>query len=243
METKQCGKCKIIKPVNEFHKDKYAKSGYTHNCGKCKSEEQKEYRKNNPGYLAKKRSSYRENSPYYYKEYYKKNIEKIKEYGKKRYEDNSERLKEANKKWRLNNSEKCRIYTLQYKKDNPEIAREASRKFNKKRYLIPKNRLSSNISRLIRKSLKYGKNGSHWEGLLNYTLIDLANHLEKQFKDGMTWVNQGMWHIDHIIPVSWWQFNSYTDREFKQCWSLANLQPLWALENIRKSNKIIYREL
>jgi hypothetical protein len=28
------------------------------------------------------------------------------------------------------------------------------------------------------------------------------------------------------------------DDEFMKCWSLGNLQPMWGIENIRKSNKI-----
>ena len=56
----------------------------------------------------------------------------------------------------------------------------------------------------------------------------------------MSWDNYGRngWEIDHIKPISSFNFNSYKDKEFKECWSLENLQPLWAEENIRKSNKI-----
>jgi len=56
----------------------------------------------------------------------------------------------------------------------------------------------------------------------------------------MSWNNYGYygWHIDHIIPVSWWQFNSPEDREFKQCWALCNLQPLWRKDNQIKSDKM-----
>jgi len=31
------------------------------------------------------------------------------------------------------------------------------------------------------------------------------------------------------------------DTEFRMCWRLENLQPMWALENIRKKNKILWR--
>ena len=64
-------------------------------------------------------------------------------------------------------------------------------------------------------------------------------YLERQFKDGMNWNNYGKWHVDHKIPVSFFEFSSYNDWEFKYCWSLNNLQPLWAEENLRKWNKII----
>jgi hypothetical protein len=63
-------------------------------------------------------------------------------------------------------------------------------------------------------------------------------HLEKQFTNGMTWENRNEWHIDHIIPQSLWKYETYDDREFKQCWALCNLQPLWAEDNLSKGNRI-----
>jgi len=53
----------------------------------------------------------------------------------------------------------------------------------------------------------------------------------------MTWLNYGKWHIDHKKPKSLFKYNSYNEQAFKDCWSLANLQPLWAHDNISKSNK------
>ena len=66
------------------------------------------------------------------------------------------------------------------------------------------------------------------------------SHIESQFKEGMSWKNHGIhgWHIDHIRPISSFNFESCNDPEFKECWALENLQPLWAKENLSKSNKI-----
>jgi len=47
--------------------------------------------------------------------------------------------------------------------------------------------------------------------------------------------NQGKWHIDHIIPLS----SAKTEGEFYELCHYTNLQPLWAENNIKKSNKII----
>lgn len=102
-------------------------------------------------------------------------------------------------------------------------------------------RLNLELSSSIRQSLKGNKNGYHWEDLVDYKLKDLMIHLENQFKEGMNWNNRGDWHIDHIIPKSRFKFNSYEDPQFKQCWSLENLQPLWAEENWNKGNKILSR--
>lgn len=68
-------------------------------------------------------------------------------------------------------------------------------------------------------------------------IISLNQNVEKKFDENMSWNNYGKWHIDHIIPISWWEYNSKNDREFKQCWGLANLQPLWAKDNFIKGNR------
>ena len=67
---------------------------------------------------------------------------------------------------------------------------------------------------------------------LKYTAEDLVMHLESNFQDGMSWSNYGKWHIDHIKPCA--LFDLTKELEFEECWSLKNLQPLWAVENMKK---------
>lgn len=154
---------------------------------------------------------------------------------------------------------KSRIYEIKnrdkriaYRKNNADGIREKN-----KRYKIRKNKEGSgfkicrNISKGIAKSLQYGKSGLHWERMVGYTSNALMKHLEKLFTDGMSWDNYGKegWHIDHIIPKSSFHITSYDCAEFKECWSLDNLRPMWAttriingieyLGNLNKGNKII----
>jgi hypothetical protein len=70
---------------------------------------------------------------------------------------------------------------------------------------------------------------------VGYTLNELKLHLQNQFKDGMSWDNMGEWHIDHIFPISAFNFTKPEDPEFRQCWALDNLRPLWATDNLRKN--------
>ena len=63
----------------------------------------------------------------------------------------------------------------------------------------------------------------------------LKEHLELQFVDGMSWDNRSEWHIDHIIPLS----SAKTDEEIYKLCHYTNLQPLWAEDNLKKSNKIL----
>jgi len=67
----------------------------------------------------------------------------------------------------------------------------------------------------------------------------LKKHLEVQFTEDMSWNNHGEWHIDHIIPVTSFDFTIKEEQE--KCFYYTNLQPLWATTEVAKkhgSNKI-----
>jgi hypothetical protein len=65
----------------------------------------------------------------------------------------------------------------------------------------------------------------------------LKQHLEKQFKQGMTWKNNTPkgWHVDHRKPIS----SATTPKDAERLSHYTNLQPMWATENLKKGNKII----
>ncbi len=121
-----------------------------------------------------------------------------------------------------------------------EKARKYRRAYENQRYRTDLAfRLSRIMGTAIRESLQGKKAGRKWLSLIGYTIGDLKCHIEKQFKLGMTWENYGLWHIDHIVPVSAFDFTESNDIGFKMCWKLENLQPLWAMENFMKSNKVL----
>jgi len=64
----------------------------------------------------------------------------------------------------------------------------------------------------------------------------LRNHIESLFKPGMSWDNYGEWHVDHIVPLSWFPFDLDPSLLFVAChWT--NLQPVWKDYNLAKKNK------
>ena len=71
--------------------------------------------------------------------------------------------------------------------------------------------------------------------MLSFSIEELKKHLENKFEKGMCFDNYGDWHIDHVIPCSW--FDLSDEDQFKHCWSLHNLKPMWASHNLKKQNK------
>ena len=169
----------------------------------------------------------------YAREYYQKN----KEYTKQYYLKNKNGIKNKQKEYRENNKE----YYKKYYIENKEYFRKFHRKYNtNKRKTDLKFNLNCKISKAIKLSLKNNKNGRHWETLVGYTLNDLYNHLQKTMPNGYTWQDylNSKLHIDHIIPISVWNFDNANQIDFKRCWALENLQLLPAKENLIKNNKI-----
>jgi hypothetical protein len=120
-----------------------------------------------------------------------------------------------------------------------KINSEASKAKELKRVNQPLGRINKNLGAAISRSLQRGTRlGRTRESVVGYTLLQLKEHLEARFKRGMTWGNYGEWHIDHIIPIAAFNFTTPDCIDFKRCWSLENLQPLWKIENAIKSNKL-----
>ena len=144
------------------------------------------------------------------------------------------------KAWRKNNPDRAKELFKDWAKRNPEKVRRNYNNWEKQRRKInPQYRLDKNISCIIRSCLNGKKAGRSWERLVGYSLNDLVKHLEKKFDDKMTWDNYGSyWHVDHMMPRSHFKYKTPEDPEFKKCWALDNLQPLEAMANIKKSNRI-----
>lgn len=123
-----------------------------------------------------------------------------------------------------------------------ESMRESWRLASRRRVSTPQGRIDRTISCSISAALSSsgGKGGRSWQQLVGYTLDELIAHLEHHFLPGMTWDNYGIhgWHVDHVIPKSMFKYESPNDDDFRKCWSLENLQPLWAEDNLRKNNRM-----
>jgi hypothetical protein len=243
-QQKHC--CQFCEKKINREKDREKVREYQRIWYQNNKERVKEYQKKNKKRIKRIAKIYRDN-----------NKEKIRKRTIKYRGDNKENLKKYRRAYEINNREKIRIVRRKYYKDNEERLKKNRKRYErenrnvmaKKRRLYRRKRWSSDfIFRLnhrmgssIRESLRMKnifKNGYSWESLVGYTKQDLKEHLENLFTESMSWQNYGEWHLDHIIPISFFQYSSTDDVEFKYCWSLNNLQPLWAKENWSKNDKI-----
>jgi len=195
-------------------------------CSKCKVEK------------LKKEFNYRKSS--------KDNLyPSCKECNKKYVYENKERISLRNKLWFENNKEHKVQYDKDYKLKNAQkyidYRNKNKEKFNnyrkEKRNNDPLYKLSGNLRRRILHCIKrkYWNKNNTTKDILGCDFNQVMIHLENQFTEGMTWENQGKWHIDHIIPLS----SAKTKEELITLCNYKNLQPLWAIDNLIKSNKII----
>lgn len=118
------------------------------------------------------------------------------------------------------------------------------------KYTKEQRTIRTNLSSAIRIRLNKrnsSKKGESYLAKLGYTVEELRIHLESRFYpnpqtgETMSWDNwaQNGWHVDHVIPDSWFNYTSMDDQSFKDCWALSNLQPKWAYENLSKNNRFV----
>lgn len=125
-------------------------------------------------------------------------------------------------------------YRLRYANDNEFVLRERTRQ------RIRRKGFGFNIMWRMRQAL-YGEVGTKGlctiEGALGYSMKDLASHIERLFVDGMSWdeFRAGNIHIDHKKPLS--RYDLDDPEQLLEAWSLDNLQPLWAADNMAKGAK------
>jgi ribosomal protein L20 len=164
--------------------------------------------------------------------------------------------KSCNKIYRENNKEKRKVYSV---KNKEQILKQQKHyyNFNQKRWKIYREKYKQRVNKYLKQrrdndlnfrletiyrnrintALRQNSKKSRTLELLGCSIEFLKEHLQKQFKGGMTWDNYGLWHIDHIRPCN--SFDLSKAEEQAKCFNYINLQPLWAIENLEKSDKIL----
>ena len=209
----------------------------------------------------KERERYREYYKEYNKKYWEKNKERLKIENRERYKKYSKdpeaikRKHKSQKKYAMKNRKKILAYQAKYRAENKEEINRKIREWYYKNTKKVKERIKiynkvyrntlhfkikDNMRRRIRTALKKdgGKKTKRTMKLVGCTAEQLKQHIEKQFKPGMSWEQRNSFHIDHIIPCASFDLTKLSQQ--KKCFHYTNLQPLYPIENIKKGAKLNY---
>ena len=166
------------------------------------------------------------------KEYYKTEIgaKKRKEYSKKLYLEKGDEIKAK----RRTPEARKKILTRYYTRIQVDVEYKIIRTL--------RSRLTTALHRYKQKGIILKKKGKTLK-LLGCSMDFFLQHIEKQFKPGMTWDNHGKetyktgkkWNIDHIKAID--KFDLTIPEEQEKCFHYTNLQPLWQKDNRDKWNK------
>jgi hypothetical protein len=194
-----------------FHKNKNNIDGYMNRCKECRAIDSKEYQQKPE-----------------FKEKHKINVAK--------YRSKPE-TKEVKLKYERQESVKEKKKLYENKPEVKERINEWHRDYIKEKYKNDNNfRIKELIRLRIKRELKTGKK-KHTIEYLDCDYDFARKWLEFRFEKDMTWENLGIiWQIDHILPIS--KFNFTNENEIKICFHWTNLQPLYSNINNSKTNKI-----
>lgn len=235
---KVCNRCFTEKEISNFS---LQKGKPINQCKSCVCEKTRIYNQKNREKISEKRK----------KAYKNRDKQKSLEYSRHYRQKNKERIRAKMAEYGEKNKENKAAYDKEYRIKNFNHLKEITAKRTAQRL---KEDNVFRFRRIVQKQIWYlikvwqGVRGPTMFKILNalgYSKEDLIAHLEANFKEGMSWENYGkmklggerMWEIDHIRPVCSFNFSSLEDVEFKECWALENLRPLWADENAKKKTE------
>jgi hypothetical protein len=240
------------KERQKAYKKAYAKDWYKDNKDKIKAykeankdrikEKNKIYRESNKVKMRKKKwyKAHKDKLRVKYKNYYKDNKEKIIVKSKAYAKANKDKIFSYKKTYREVNKDKLKIEKSDYYKDNKDKINTLKKTYCKnKRKTDIQFRLSCNLRSRLKSAIKNNQKAGSAVKDLGCTVEQLKQYLESKFQPEMTWDNWTVdgWHIDHIKPLS--SFDLTDRNQLLEACHYTNLQPLWAKDNIIKSDKII----
>ena len=159
------------------------------------------------------------------------------EYKKAHYQANKERTIARVKEWYEANRESAIKRACAYQKANlPKLIKQREAKKRERAKSDPRITLRSRLKAQLQISLRRigaNKKGRSTLSVIGCNLEELKQHIERQFVRGMTWENRHLWHVDHIIPLA----SAETEQDVLRLSHFTNLRPMWAADNIKKSDK------
>lgn len=160
------------------------------------------------------------------------NPEKERAVGKVWRDKNLDRLRAQGRARRVKNIDKVRASLERWRLANPDY--EKNRRQSNIQF-----RLAGALRCRLKMALRNKAKGGSAVRDLGCTSVELIERLESKFLPGMSWENYGFgadkWHIDHRRPLS--SFDLTLREHVLQACHWTNLQPLWAIDNLRKGSR------
>jgi hypothetical protein len=160
-------------------------------------------------------------------EKYKKQYRKYIVYQEKYRKKNREKINQKIREWYYKNKDRVRANQRIYEREGA---------YRNSLHFKIKDGMRKRILEVLKRD--GGKKTQRTMKLVGCTVEELKQHIEKQFKPGMSWKKRHLFHIDHIIPCASFDLTKLSQQ--KKCFHYTNLQPLWAIDNIKKGAKLNY---
>jgi len=207
-------------------------------CKACIAAKDRKYRQENKEKVAANNREYRQENKEKIaakdRKYYQQNKEKIAARDRKYYQQNKEKIAAGQREYHQENKEKILAKKREYRQQNKEgIAARVMKRYHSDPDFNLLCRLRNRMGKAV-KAAGLDKKCASSSELLGISPSGLKEWLEAQFTEGMTWENRSDWHVDHIIPCDAFDLTVETNQRI--CFWYKNLQPLWANDNLQKSN-------
>lgn len=138
---KICTKCKVMKPLIEFYKNKAFKDGRAYECKQCrKAAMKRRYALNREQIIeAVKRhqSEHADHKREYSRQWRERNAESLRLKKRAYYFENVDHRRSLGQQWRQQNSEKSAEYSRKWRERNPEQRRAVAKANKTKRKMSP----------------------------------------------------------------------------------------------------------
>lgn len=167
-----------------------------------------------------------------------KNPDRVRASRAAKYLRNREKILAASRAYAAKNRENVLERKRAYRLKNLERARSAVRDWHRRNRKTPAMRLRAALYTRLTDAMSGRVKSARTMELIGCSTGHLKAHLQSRFKAGMTWENHGRfgWHIDHIRPCA--AFDLSDPAQQRACFNYANLQPLWAAENLSKGARM-----
>lgn len=207
---KRCNRCSLVKPINEFDKDKSKKDGFRAICKECRVELRRKYYKEHKDEVLKKM-----------REYYDKHKEGKLKYSEEYYEKHKEQILKKKKEYREKHRDEIAKKKQEYCERHKEEIAKKKKEYSK-----------TLTGKLVRAHVKHKRRLLSKEAESTLTVEQWQKILDMQDNKcnlcGKRFTTKRKETIDHIIPLS--EGGGLT---------FENVQALCASCNSRKQNKLL----